>query len=165
MKFFITLVAIAFTLSLFAARLVLAQSIVTGNATSITVVCNDVNNNTGEEPCTPTPTPEPSPTPSPSPTPTPGPSPTPTPTPTPGGEPTPTPTPQPSGGGGEAQGGGEGEAGVGGAAVSVPTREGEVLGLATTSGEETVALLFYSLGGLCLGIGTRLLIAKKHILA
>lgn len=137
----------------------LAQSIITGDATSITVVCNDVNNNTGEQPCTPTPTPQPTPAPSPTPTPES--------TPIPTSAPTPTATPPPSGGGnggGQSQGGG-GEGGTGGTPVTVATPQGEVLGLATTSSNGFDKLLFYALGTLCVGIGGQLLTGKKFIFA
>lgn len=120
---------------------VLAQNIVTGDATSITVICNDVNNTGGEGPCTPTPTPTPPPTATPTPTSTP--------------EPTPTPTSAPSNGGGDnqQQGGGNGGGGTGGASTSAPAPQGEVLGLSAASGESTVEILFYALGLLCLAAG------------
>lgn len=127
-----------------------SDGIVTGNATAITEIKNEVN--TTRVTCTSCPsTGEPTPT-------TPPPQITPTPTPT-ESAPTPTPTPPPSGGGeaGGQGGPGGGEAGgVGGAAVSVPTPQGEVLGLAVTSGSSTLAYFLQSLGALCLGYGLKL---------
>lgn len=118
-----------------------AQEITTGDATSITIICNDVNNNTGEGSCI---TPSPSPSPSPEPEPTLSPSPEP--------EPSPSPSPESSPAGGGTQE-------VSGAA----TTEGQVLGAMAGTGTaiEDLFLMMFTLGSSLVATGLKLY-AKKN---
>ncbi len=144
MKYILASIILGLSLTLLGQR-TFAQSIITGNATSVTVVCNDINNNTGEQPCAPTPTPLPSPTPQPSPTLSPTPTPE-QPTPPPTGEPTPPPS---NGGGGQSIGGGG----------------GDVLGTSTLAGTgtaiEDLFLMMFTLGSSLVATGLKLY-AKKN---
>jgi len=126
-------------------------TIKTGDGTNTSIITNIVNNVTID--CCITPSPSTKPTDSDKPTPTPDP-----------GNPTPTNTPNGGGGnGGNGDGGngggGNNGGGLGGGDVSgASAQQGEILGLATTSGNNITYTLIQIVGLLCLGTG---LLLKK----